>query len=196
MRLKWEGGRDYATEEGRRSFHYSKHEFIALIFPPSDSPTLIPLAISKCVANAAARQSFSEAPRVLGKQHLEIEILIISAANDCVGRGREKHESVWLSLAMLIRETVDDIFINKRDKSTMRRLARALLRSLAFDNAKCTGEGHWMRISLYRDEIYSLQIFLSRTQAGPGRTVKKEQEEISPNLVQRLNLISVYKVCL
>ena len=61
MRLKWEGGRDYATEEGRRSFHYSKHEFIALIFPPSDSPTLIPLAISKCVANAAARQSFSEA---------------------------------------------------------------------------------------------------------------------------------------
>ena len=35
---------------------------------------------------------------------------------------------------------------------------------------------------------------LSRTQAGPGRTVKKEQEEISPNHVQRLNVISV--VCL
>ena len=45
---------------------------------------------------------------------------------------------------------------------------------------------------LYRDEIYSLQILLSRTQAGPGRTVKKEQEEISPNHVQRLNLISVH----
>ena len=44
----------------------------------------------------------------------------------------------------------------------------------------------------YRDEIHSLQILLSRTQAGPGRTVKQEQEEISPNHVQRLNLISVY----
>ena len=44
---------------------------------------------------------------------------------------------------------------------------------------------------MYTDEIYSLQILLSRTQAGPGNTVKKEQEEISPNHVQRLNLISV-----
>ena len=26
---------------------------------------------------------------------------------------------------------------------------------------------------------------------GPGRTVKKEQEEISPNHIQRINLISV-----
>ena len=45
---------------------------------------------------------------------------------------------------------------------------------------------------IYRDEIYSLQILLSRTQAGPGRTVKQEQEETSPNLIQRLNLISVH----
>ena len=44
---------------------------------------------------------------------------------------------------------------------------------------------------VYRDEIYSLQILLSRTQAGLGRTVKQEQEEISPNRVQRFNLISV-----
>ena len=44
---------------------------------------------------------------------------------------------------------------------------------------------------IYRDEIYSLQILLSRTQAGPGSTVKQEQEELSPNYVQRLNLISV-----
>ena len=43
----------------------------------------------------------------------------------------------------------------------------------------------------YRDEIYSLQILFSRTQARPGRTVRKEQEEISPNHVQRINLISV-----
>ena len=48
-------------------------------------------------------------------------------------------------------------------------------------------EGH-----MYRDEIYSLQNLLSRTQAGPGKTVKKEQEEISPNHVQRINLISVF----
>ena len=45
---------------------------------------------------------------------------------------------------------------------------------------------------IYRDEIYSLQILLSRTQAGPGRAVKQEQEEISPNHVQRINLISVF----
>ena len=32
-----------------------------------------------------------------------------------------------------------------------------------------------------RCEIYSFQIFLSRSKAGPGRTVKQEQEEISPN---------------
>ena len=45
---------------------------------------------------------------------------------------------------------------------------------------------------LYRDEIYSLQILVvCNTQAEPGRTFKQEQEEISPNHVQRLNLISV-----
>ena len=44
---------------------------------------------------------------------------------------------------------------------------------------------------VYRDEIYSLQILLSRTQAEPGKRVKQEQEEISRNHVQRLNLISV-----
>ena len=45
---------------------------------------------------------------------------------------------------------------------------------------------------IYREEIYSLQILLSRTQAGPGRTGKQEQEEISPNHVQRINLPSVH----
>ena len=45
--------------------------------------------------------------------------------------------------------------------------------------------------SLYRDEINSLQIQLSRTQAGPDRAVKQEQEQISPNHIQRFNLISV-----
>ena len=46
----------------------------------------------------------------------------------------------------------------------------------------------------YRDEIYCLQILLSRTQAGPDRTVKQEQEEISLNHVRRINLISVLYV--
>ena len=45
--------------------------------------------------------------------------------------------------------------------------------------------------AIYRGEIYSLQILLSRTQARPGRTVKKEQEEISPNHVQKINLESI-----
>ena len=44
----------------------------------------------------------------------------------------------------------------------------------------------------YRDEIYSLQILLSRTQSGPGWTVKEQQEHNSPNHVQRINLISVH----
>ena len=46
-------------------------------------------------------------------------------------------------------------------------------------------------LTLYRDEINSLQIQLSRTQAGPGRAVKEQQEQYSPNHVQRINLISV-----
>ena len=44
---------------------------------------------------------------------------------------------------------------------------------------------------MYRDEIDSLQILLSRTQAGPGRAVKELQEQNSPNHVQIINLISV-----
>ena len=48
-----------------------------------------------------------------------------------------------------------------------------------------------LKSHMYRDEIYSLQILLSRTQAGPGRTVKQEEEEVSPNHIRRLNLISV-----
>ena len=36
-----------------------------------------------------------------------------------------------------------------------------------------------------------MQILLSRTQEVPGKTVKQEQEEISPNHVHRINLISV-----
>ena len=43
----------------------------------------------------------------------------------------------------------------------------------------------------YRDRLKGVQIVLSNSQAEPGRTVQQEQEEISPNHVQRLNLISV-----
>ena len=46
----------------------------------------------------------------------------------------------------------------------------------------------------YRDEIYSLQIQLSRTQVGPGRAVKEQQGQNSPNHLQRINLISVHVV--
>ena len=44
---------------------------------------------------------------------------------------------------------------------------------------------------MYRDETNSLQIQLSRTQAGLGRAVKEQQEQNSPNHVQIINLISV-----
>ena len=43
----------------------------------------------------------------------------------------------------------------------------------------------------YRAPGKSMYFLLSRTQAGPCRTVKQEQEEMSPNHVQRLNLPSV-----
>ena len=44
---------------------------------------------------------------------------------------------------------------------------------------------------VYRAEKKSLQILLSRIQAGLGRKVKQEQEQTSRNQVQRLFLISV-----
>ena len=50
----------------------------------------------------------------------------------------------------------------------------------------------WQLLCLYRAEKKSLQILLSRTQAGPGRKVKQEQEETSRNHVPRLFLGSVY----
>ena len=37
---------------------------------------------------------------------------------------------------------------------------------------------------LYRDRLKGMQILLSNSQAGPGRKVKQEQEEISRNHVQ------------
>ena len=44
---------------------------------------------------------------------------------------------------------------------------------------------------MYREPAKGLQILLSRTQAGPGRAVKQEQEEISPNHVQAIYGASV-----
>ena len=45
---------------------------------------------------------------------------------------------------------------------------------------------------MYREPAKGLQILLSRTQAGPGRAVKEEQEEISPNHVQAIYGASVF----
>ena len=45
---------------------------------------------------------------------------------------------------------------------------------------------------MYREPAKGLQILLSKTQAGPGRAVKEEQEEISPNHVQAIYGVSVY----
>ena len=66
-------------------------------------------------------------------------------------------------------------------------LSLSLSRSLPSIEASRTGTD-W-RPRLKHRLIYSL---LSKTQAGPGRTVKQELGEISPNLVQRINHISVY----
>ena len=46
--------------------------------------------------------------------------------------------------------------------------------------------------SMYRAEKKSLQILLSRTQVGPGRKVKQEQEQISRNHVQTFSVCSIH----
>ena len=45
---------------------------------------------------------------------------------------------------------------------------------------------------MYRDRLKGVQTLLSNSQAGPGRAVKQEQEEISPNPVQAFIPGSVY----
>ena len=63
----------------------------------------------------------------------------------------------------------------------------ALSRTEGFEDPKSMpGE-----FSMYRAEKKSMQILLSSTQAGPGRKVKQQQEEISRNHVPRLFLSSV-----
>ena len=47
------------------------------------------------------------------------------------------------------------------------------------------------RYTVYRAPGKSMYLLLSRTQAGPGRTVKQEQEEISRNHVQTFSGCSV-----
>ena len=39
-------------------------------------------------------------------------------------------------------------------------------------------------VPMYRDRLKGVQILLSNSQAGPGRTVKQEQQEISRNHIQ------------
>ena len=47
---------------------------------------------------------------------------------------------------------------------------------------------------LYRGANKGSYVLLSRTQAGPGRTVKQEQEEISHNHVQTFICLSVQEM--
>ena len=53
---------------------------------------------------------------------------------------------------------------------------------------------HFYAQYYYRGENKGLFVLLSRTQAGPGRTVKQEQEEISRNHVQTFISPSVHVV--
>ena len=48
-------------------------------------------------------------------------------------------------------------------------------------------------LEMYRDRLKGLKILLSNSQAGPGRTVKQEQEEISLNHVQTFISLSVVR---
>ena len=48
------------------------------------------------------------------------------------------------------------------------------------------------RIRMYRDRLNGVQILLSNSQEGPGRTVKQEQEEIYRNHVQTFIYLSVH----
>ena len=48
---------------------------------------------------------------------------------------------------------------------------------------------------LYLVGLKGLNVLLSRTQAGPGRAVKQEQEENSPNLVRTFYSDPVCVVC-
>ena len=51
------------------------------------------------------------------------------------------------------------------------------------------------RDCIYRGVNKGLHVLLSRTQAGPGRKVKQEQEEFSRNHVQTFIYLSVYCIC-
>ena len=51
--------------------------------------------------------------------------------------------------------------------------------------------GTTKRAPVYRGVNKGLHVLLSRTQVGPGRTVKQEQEEISHNHVQTFIYLSV-----
>ena len=50
---------------------------------------------------------------------------------------------------------------------------------------------HLLNIMNYRGVNKGLHVLLSRTQAGPGRTVEQEQEDISRNHVQTFIYLSV-----
>ena len=52
--------------------------------------------------------------------------------------------------------------------------------SMMSKQARCVA----IHMYMYRDRLKGVQILLSNSQAGPGRKVKQEQEEISRNHVQ------------
>ena len=64
-----------------------------------------------------------------------------------------------------------------------------ILNVVGLENAKLPARPE---ICVYRAPGKSMYFLLSRTQAGPGRTVKQEQEEISRNHVQTFSGCSVH----
>ena len=53
-------------------------------------------------------------------------------------------------------------------------------KEIARRSGVCVPQGH----ATYRDRLKGMEMLLTRTQAGPGRTGKQEQEQTSRNLVQ------------
>ena len=58
----------------------------------------------------------------------------------------------------------------------------------------CCATKYVRHVIQYRGANKGLHVLLSRTQAGPGRTVKQEQEEISHNHAQTFICLSVHQV--
>ena len=96
--------------------------------------------------------------------------------------GTNEGFSEWIGCRLVWMGNWFDFSACKEQKSRMRQSL-----SLTFIGEvlrQCVAICHVHALSYYRGVNKGLYFLLSRTQAGPGRTVKQEQEEMSRNHVQ------------